>query len=123
MDVDTTTGAVTFTGNVYDSGVINGATTTTINGNTITTGHITTDSITINGVGGSQTILSGDGSVSLANGYFTVSKEGYLTNEFAGAHSTVSLTTDADGVHASYYNGIDLASSTSSTSRDLSWVS
>jgi len=121
MDVDTTTGAVTFTGNVYDSGVINGATTTTINGNTITTGHITTDSITINGVGGSQTILSGDGSVSLANGYFTVSKEGYLTNEFAGAHSTVSLTTDADGVHASYYNGIDLASSTSSTSRDLSW--
>lgn len=115
MDVDTTTGAVTFTGSASSPYIAGGATTTTINGNTITTGHITTDSITINGADGTQTLLNADGSVSLANGYFTVSKEGYLTNEFAGAHSTVSLTTDADGVHASYYNG------TGSTSRDLSW--
>ena len=117
MAVDTTTGAVTFAGSASSPYIAGGATTTTINGNTITTGHITTDSITINGLGadGTQTALNADGSVSLANGYFAVSKEGYLTNEFAGAHSTVSLTTDADGVHARYYNG------TGSTTRDLSW--
>ena len=119
--VDTTNGAVTFSGANSSPVISGGAETTTINGNTITTGHITTDSITINGVDGSQTILRGDGYASLANGHFIVSEEGYLTNEFAGAHSTVSLTTDVDGVHASYYNGADLASSTSSTSRDLSW--
>lgn len=70
MNVNTSTGDVTFTGNnaPFTQG---GVTNTTINGNTITTGHLTTDKLTItsnNGeAGGTNTgslTLAGNGSIS-----------------------------------------------------------
>lgn len=69
MKVDTSTGTVTFKGH-NDPIVTGGVTETTINGNTITTGQITTDKLVITGNGqaddkgnGGSIAMGGDGSI------------------------------------------------------------
>jgi len=92
-------------------------TTTTIDGGTISTDTLTVQKIVlgetmvdstgapIDGTGSALTISS-DGSIRAASGNFQVSKEGYVTNHFAGNSTgdTVDFSTDTNGVQASYVN-------------------
>ena len=113
MNVNTTTGITTFDSANNTANVTGGATQTTIDGNTITTGTLTTDELVINSADGSFISLSADGSASLASGKFLVSPEGYVTNQFAGTGGDVSFTTGLTGTAASFTNTAgDVASST-----------
>lgn len=94
MSVDTNSGIVTFEGNNAPV-VSGGATNTTIDGNTITTGHLITDKLTIKGQGNAggtsgQIALGGDGSI-----------ESNITD---GSKNS-SFKTDADGIHSAVSNG------------------
>lgn len=94
MSVDTNSGIVTFEGNNAPV-VSGGATNTTIDGNTITTGHLITDKLTIQGQGNAggtsgQIALGGDGSI-----------ESNITD---GSKNS-SFKTDADGIHSAVSNG------------------
>ncbi|MEG0970042.1 MAG: YadA C-terminal domain-containing protein, partial [Acidaminococcaceae bacterium] len=112
FDFKSATGIGTFTS---ASGKTKG--TTTIQGNTITTETLNVNTINLgNGTSTSagndgNVTIKDDGSASFAKGKFQVAKEGYLTNEFVEAGSTVRFTTGASGTSSSYNNGTQTATS------------
>lgn len=83
-----------------DPFVDNGATTTIINGNEITTGKITTDQLVIKGNGSGDT--SGDGGES---GSIAFGGDGTITSNIKDGANETTFKTTADGVSSEVNNG------------------
>ena len=88
MSVDTSSGKVTFEGNSTPV-VSGGATNTTIDGNTITTGHLITDKLTIKGQGSA----GGDGQIALGG-------DGSIESNIKDGDKETTFKTDANGIKA-----------------------
>lgn len=88
MSVDTNSGKVTFEGNSTPV-VSDGATNTTIDGNTITTGHLITDKLTIKGQGSA----GGDGQIALGG-------DGSIESNIKDGDKETTFKTDANGIKA-----------------------
>lgn len=88
MSVDTNSGKVTFEGNSTPV-VSGGATNTTIDGNTITTGHLITDKLTIKGQGSA----GGDGQIALGG-------DGSIESNIKDGDKETTFKTDANGIKA-----------------------
>ena len=86
MSVDTNSGKTTFTG---ASGQ------TTIDGNTITTGHLITDKLTI----------KGQGSAGGTSGQIALGGDGSIESNITDGSKNSSFKTDADGIHSAVSNG------------------
>lgn len=88
MSIDTNSGKVTFEGNSTPV-VSDGATNTTIDGNTITTGHLITDKLTIKGQGSA----GGDGQIALGG-------DGSIESNIKDGDKETTFKTDANGIKA-----------------------
>ena len=88
MSIDTNSGKVTFEGNSTPV-VSGGATNTTIDGNTITTGHLITDKLTIKGQGSA----GGDGQIALGG-------DGSIESNIKDGDKETTFKTDANGIKA-----------------------
>lgn len=88
MSIDTNSGKVTFKGNSTPV-VSGGATNTTIDGNTITTGHLITDKLTIKGQGSA----GGDGQIALGG-------DGSIESNIKDGDKETTFKTDANGIKA-----------------------
>lgn len=94
ISVDTNSGVVTFEGN--NAPVVSGGTTnTTIDGNTITTGHLITDKLTI----------TGQGSAGGTSGQIALGGDGSIESNITDGSKNSSFKTDADGIHSAVNNG------------------
>lgn len=97
MDINTNTGKTTFTGSDYNGGASG---TTTIDGNTITTGKLVTDKLVIKGNGSGDT--SGDGGES---GSIAFGGDGTITSNIKDGAKETTFKTTADGVSSEVTNG------------------
>ncbi|MCH4217055.1 MAG: YadA-like family protein [Megasphaera sp.] len=118
-------GSATFTSATAGTSSKKG-TNTTIDGGTIKTDTLTAQKIILgeslvneNGTPlatteGGALAISSDGSLYAASGAFKVSKEGYVTNQFAGAktNDTVNFSTGTSGVSSSYTNSANIIANT-----------
>ena len=95
MSIDTTTGVTTFTGHsdTYGSGT---QATTVIDGNTITTGRLTTDELVITGSG--EAAGTGTGSIVLAG-------DGSIKSNVTDADNNTTFETTANGVTTEVTDG------------------
>lgn len=123
MKVDTATGEVTFTNKDSIPVVTDGVTKTTINGNTITTGQITTDKLVITGNGkaddkgaGGSIAMGGDGSIvsNIKDGNnetkFQTTVEG-ITGTVTDDTNTTNTSTKATGTTIKVVDGTNEANS------------
>lgn len=97
MSIDTNSGKVTFEDNSTPV-VSGGATNTTIDGNTITTGHLITDKLTIKGQGSA----GGDGQIALGG-------DGSIESNIKDGDKETTFKTDANGIKAEAANGSNKA--------------
>ena len=97
MDINTNTGKTTFTGSDYNGGASG---TTTIDGNTITTGKLVTDKLVIKGNGSGDT--SGDGGES---GSIAFGGDGTITSNIKDGAKETTFKTTAYGVSSEVTNG------------------
>ena len=99
MDIDTTTGKTTFTGANYKEGATE-AGTTTIDGNTITTGRLVTDELVITGKGDAEGDGTGTGSLAFGG-------NGTIKSDVKedGSNKNTRFTTDIDAVSTTVTDG------------------
>lgn len=97
MEIDTSTGKTTFTGAKYKD---DSTGTTTIDGDTITTGKLVTDQLVIKGNGSGDT--SGDGGES---GSIAFGGDGTITSNIKDGDNETTFKTEADGVNTKVTDG------------------